>query len=413
MDACSQEIKPLMTVADALARIMACIVPVQETETRRLDSALGRVLAQPLFSPVNIPLDRNSAMDGYAVMTDDFKDGPVPLHIIGSAWAGQPFTGQMQAGQCVRVFTGAVLPASADSVIMQEQVRVEGATACFQGDLKSGQNVRAAGEDVREHTLLLPSGEKLRAGHLALLAAAGMAEVAVLRRLKVIHFSTGDELITAGEPLVTGKVVDSNRYLLQGLLADPAYQVTDGGILKDDLQRMLVRLDAAAHDFDVIITTGGASVGEADYIREVLAHLGRVEFWKIAIKPGKPMAFGRIGGCHFFGLPGNPAAVMVTFQQLLAPALRRLSGQAVGEKIRLRATCTTALKKSPGREEYPRGFLYQDADATLQVRSAGHQGSHSLSSLAAANCLLVLPAECTGVAVGESVVVEPLWTGFQ
>ncbi len=413
MDICSRDYKPLLTVAEALARMMSSIRPIQEAEIVGLGGAMGRMLASTLVSPINIPSDRNSAMDGYALMSHDIQDSPFQLEIIGTASAGKPFQGKILTGQCVRIFTGAVAPVPADTVIMQEQVHTEGGIAYFQGGLKPGQNIRAAGEDVRENTPLLPAGKKLLAGDLALLAAAGIGDVPVTKRLRVIHFSTGDELVAVGGSLASGKIYDSNRYLLHAALAQPAYQVTDGGILADDPKLLQAKLGAAAQDFDAIITTGGASVGEADYVKDVLARLGRVDFWKIAIKPGKPMAYGQIGRCHFFGLPGNPVSVMVTFQQLVVPALKKLSGAADHLNFRMLATCTSTLEKSPGREEFQRGFLSQDVDGGLQVRSTGKQGSNILSSLAAANCLVVLPAECAGVMAGDRVVVEPIWAWFQ
>jgi len=413
MDVCSKNPKPLLTTAEALARIMSSVKPLQETEMVGLDAAMGRVLADNLPSPINLPFDRNSAMDGYALMSHDIQDSPFQLEITGDARAGEPFQGEMSAGQCVRIFTGAVVPVPADTVIMQEQVRVDGGVAHFQGGLKPGQNIREAGEDVRENALLLAGGKKLLAGDMALLAAAGVVAVPVVRRPRVVHFSTGDELVAVGKPPASGKVYDSNRHLLRALLADPAYQVTDGGILADDPKLLQAKLGAAARNFDAIITTGGASVGEADHVKAVLARLGQVDFWKIAIKPGKPMAYGQIGRCHFFGLPGNPVAVLVTFRQLVAPALKKLSGAAGHVNFRLLATCTSTLTKSPGREEFQRGFLSQDVGGGLFVRSAGKQGSNILSSLAAANCLIVLPTECAGVAPGDQVIVEPIWAWFQ
>lgn len=406
MDVCSREAKPLLTVADALARVLAAIEPMSLTESIGLDNALGRILGEPVFSPINLPYDRNAAMDGYALHSGDIGEQAFTLEVIGTSWAGEPFSGTLSRSQCVRIFTGAVVPKQADTVIMQEQVRVDGDSAIFPGRLKPRQNIREAGEDVREGELLLEPGKKLAAVDLALLAAAGISQVEVKKRPGIIFFSTGDELLPLGEAPSSGKIYDSNRYLLRGLLADAVYQVTDGGILPDDPQVLEETLANAAQAYDAIITTGGASVGEADYIKDLLTRLGRVDFWKIAIKPGKPMAFGAIGGCHFFGLPGNPVAVLVTFQQLVAPALRRLAGALASRPLRLKATCTTPLKKSPGREEFLRGILTQAEDGGLQVSANAKQSSHILSSLAAANCFIVLPVDCTGVAAGEPVIVE-------
>ncbi len=410
MDVCSQERKPLLSLAAALSNISAAIQPVNGSETITLKDALGRVLSAAIHSPINIPYDRNAAMDGYACAGKELNGQPVTLTLAGTSWAGRPFQDALQAGQCVRIFTGAVVPDGADTVIMQEQVQVDGETIQFPANLKPQQNVRAVGEDVGQGQALCAHPKKLTAVDLGLLASAGIADVPVKRQLKIAFFSTGDELAALGEPLAAGKLYDSNRYLLNGLLADPCHAVADGGVVADDPKQLEDTLRAAAEKHDVLITTGGASVGDADYVQEVLARCGQVHFWKIAIKPGKPLAFGKIGGCYFFGLPGNPAAVMATFQQLVAPALRQLSGAPAAHPLRLAATCTTALKKSPGRLEFQRGNLSQNADGELIVASAGNQGSHVLSSLSQANCFIVLPSECAGINPGERVIVEPFST---
>ncbi|MDD5275369.1 MAG: molybdopterin molybdotransferase MoeA [Methylovulum sp.] len=407
MDLCSQERKPLLSLAEALANISAAIQPVNESENLALKNALGRVLSAAVHAPINIPYDRNAAMDGYACASAELTGQPVTLTLAGTSWAGRPFQGALQAGQCARIFTGAVVPAGADTVIMQEQVQADGESIRFPANLKPLQNVRAAGEDVKQGQVVCAYPKKLSAVDLGLLASAGIADIPVKRQLKIAFFSTGDELAALGEPLVSGKLYDSNRYLLNGLLADPCHAVVDGGVIADDPKQLEDTLRAAAENCDVLITTGGASVGDADYVKDVLARCGQVNFWKIAIKPGKPLAFGTIGGCYFFGLPGNPAAVMTTFQQLVAPALRQLSGAPALHPLRLAATCTSALKKSPGRLEFQRGNLSQNADGELLVASAGKQGSHILSSLSEANCFIVLPSECAGISPGEQVTVEP------
>jgi molybdopterin molybdotransferase len=310
----------------------------------------------------------------------------------------------------VRIFTGAVVPDFADSVIMQEPVKVTGERIELPADTVPLQNVRLAGEDVSQGAELLSAGKKLTAMDLALLAAAGVAKVSVTRRLRIAIFSTGDELTAVGQPLSSGKIYDSNRYLLRGLLTDPAYCVTDGGVIADNPQELKARFLAAAANHDVLISTGGASVGDADYIREILAECGTVDFWKLAIKPGKPLAFGTIAGCYFFGLPGNPVAVSTTFSICVQPALQALSGELARQPLRISATCQSRLKKSAGRQEYQRGILSRDENGTFVVVSAGRQGSHILSSLSKANCTIVLPAECQGITVGEQVSVEPFST---
>ena len=246
----------------------------------------------------------------------------------------------------------------------------------------------------------------MNAVDLGLLASAGIAELSVKRPVKIAFFSTGDELTALGQPLASGKIYDSNSYLLSGLLTDVGYSVTDLGVIADNKQRLEDCVVAAAKDHDVIISTGGASVGDADYVKEILERCGEVDFWKIAIKPGKPLAFGKIDGCYFFGLPGNPVAVVVTFQHIVAPALKQLSGASASKPLQLIATCTAALKKSPGRQDYQRGILTQDADGEFFVATSGKQGSNILGSMSRANCYIVLAAECNGVAAGDKVRVQ-------
>ena len=407
MDLCSQEAKPLLSIAAALDRIKAAIHPVAETEKVALKNALGRVLSESVYSPINSPHDRNAAMDGYAFSSADINpDQPFTLNLIGASLAGRPFQRTLQAGQCIRIFTGAVVPPAADSVIMQEQVQADGHTIHFPAHTAAGKNIREIGEDIKQGALLCAHPKKLTAIDLGLLASAGIAELSVKRPVKIAFFSTGDELTALGQPLESGKIYDSNRYLLSGLLADPSYTVTDLGVIADNKPLLEECVIAAAKNHDVIISTGGASVGEADYIKEILERCGDVDFWKIAIKPGKPLAFGKIGRCYFFGLPGNPVAVVVTFQHIVAPALKQLSGAPTSTPLQLTATCTTALKKSPGRQDYQRGLLSQDADGDFFVASSGRQGSNILSSMSRANCYIILPMACAGVAAGDKVRVQ-------
>jgi molybdopterin molybdotransferase len=408
IDLCSRESKPLLSIDDALARIKAAVSPINSTEKLPLKNALGRVLAEPVHSPINIPHDRNAAMDGYAFASRDMAEGQAfTLDVAGTSWAGRPFQGRLQAGQCVRIFTGAVVPEQADSVIMQEYIQVQGQTIHFPADTRAQQNVRKIGEDVKQGTCLIAEPKKLTAVDLGLLASAGVDEVTVKCQIKIAYFSTGDELTALGEALEPGKIYDSNRAMLGGLLLDPAYSVTDLGVIPDNKQLLEDSFIEAAKNYDVIITTGGASVGEADYVKEILQSCGEVNFWKIAIKPGKPLAFGKIGQCYFFGLPGNPVAVVVTFDQIVAPALRQLSGVPSFKALRFSATCTSALKKSPGRQEYQRGILSQNENGEFLVASAGRQGSNILSSMSLSNCYIVLAEECKGVQAGDKVNVEP------
>jgi len=408
IDVCSLEPKPLLTVNEALQRINAAIQPIEDSEPVALKNAVGRVLSDPVHSPINIPHERNAAMDGYAFCSDACTPKqPFTLELVGASWAGRPFAGQLQAGQCVRIFTGAVVPEQADSVIMQEQVEVDGQTIHFPANAALRKNIREIGEDVKSGDLLCGQPKKLTVNDIGLFASAGIDKVTVKRALKIVFFSTGDELTPLGQTLDSGKIYDSNRYLLNGLLLDPCYQVVDGGVIADDRDVLEKTLLEAADNFDVIITTGGASVGEADYVKEILESCGEVNFWKIAMKPGKPLAFGKIGRSYFFGLPGNPVTVVTTFQQIVAVALQRLSGAPEAKPLRFTATCTTALKKAPGRQEFQRGIVTQNENGEFKVASSGIQGSHILSSLSRSNCYIILPSDCAGTEVGDKVVVEP------
>jgi molybdopterin molybdotransferase len=408
IDPCSLESKPLLSVDDALARINTAIQPIMAAERVVLKSALGRVLSEDIVSAINIPYDRNSSMDGYALSSRDIAvNQPFTLTMAGTSWAGKPFLGVLQAGQCVRIFTGAVLPDGADSVVIQEQVRANGGNITFPENIAAFQNIREAGEDVKQGGILCTRLKKLTAADIGLLAAAGIYDVPVRRKLNIAFFSTGDELMSIGQPPETGKIYDSNRYALAALLADPCYSVADMGAIPDAKQLLEATLRQTAENYDVLITTGGASVGDADYVKDILASCGEVKFWKIAIKPGKPLAFGKIGTSYFFGLPGNPVSVMVTYQQIVAPALKQLSGALTNKPLRLLATCTTALKKAPGRQEFQRGILTQDDNGYFFVSSTGQQGSHILSSMSQGNCYIILPINCKGVSCGEKVLVEP------
>jgi molybdopterin molybdotransferase len=298
------------------------------------------------------------------------------------------------------------VPAQADSVIMQEQVRADRKTIHFPANTPARQHIREIGEDIAQGGLLCSHPKKLNAIDLGLLASAGIYELSVKRMVKIAFLSTGDELTALGQPLQSGKIYDSNRYTLSGLLADASHSVTDMGVIADNKQLLEDSFITAANNHDVIITTGGASVGEADYIREILARCGEVNFWKIASKPGKPLAFGKIGSCYFFGLPGNPVSVIVTFQHIVAPALKQLSGTQDAKPMLLTATCTTALKKAPGRQEFQRGILTQDNNGDFFVGSSGKQGANILSSISQANCYIVLPTECKGIQAGDKVRVE-------
>ncbi len=399
----------LISIAEAHASIAAQVTPLGESEPCPLAHALGRTLASAVHSPIPVPAFDNSAMDGYALHPHDAaRNGPVQLTIIGSAYAGTPFDGTLAEGQAVRIMTGAALPSGADTVVMQEQVTVDGAHLSLTGPLRAGDNVRRRAEELAEGDAVLPAGHRLRPADLALLATLGVAEVRVVRRVKVALFSTGDELRPLGAPLGAGQIYDANRYGLGAELREAGAEVIDLGIIPDRREAVEAAFTQASEVADLVLTSGGVSVGDADYVQETLQRLGQVGLWRIAIKPGKPLAFGRLGSALFFGLPGNPVSAMVTFHEFVLPALRRLQGEQARHPLRLRLPVTHALKKRPGRADYQRGQLHYSEAGELQVTGLGAQGSHRLTSLSRADCLIILPPECAGVEAGALVEVEPL-----
>ncbi len=399
---------PLLPLDDALDRIEAAVPIIRGEEQIGLKAALGRILAETVRSPIDVPAHTNSAMDGYAVRSEDLPaEGNVTLRVIGTSSAGHPFAGEVGPGETVRIMTGAMLPAGTDTVIMQEHVEREGEEARIGGGHKPGQHVRHAGEDLAKGQVVLGPGRQLTPADLGSLASLGIGEIRVKRRLRVAFFSTGDELRSLGEPLEEGEIYDSNRYSLHAMLTRLGVDPIDMGVIRDRREAIEQAFLDAAAIADTVITSGGASVGEADYISETLARLGEVDFWKIAIKPGKPLAFGKVNDALFFGLPGNPVSAMVTFYQLVQPALLKQMGAEASPPLRLQAICTSDLKKRPGRTEFQRGILQRDEKGRLTVTGSGAQGSHILSSMSRANCFIVLPAENGGVRAGEEVEVQP------
>ncbi len=395
----------MLSVAQALEHIRANIHPIEGFEQRALRDALGRTLAADILSPLDVPPQPNSAMDGYALRAADVDSAP--LRLIGTALAGHPFAGTVGAGQAVRIMTGAALPDGADTVVMQEQARRDGDTVLINHTPLRGEHVRQAGEDIASGQTVLAQGRVVTPADLGLLASLGIAEVRVARRLRVAFFSTGDELRSLGEPLAEGQIYDSNRYTLFGMLQRLNVEIIDMGVVRDSREAIADAFRQAAAVADVLLTSGGVSVGDADFVKETLDSLGQVNFWKIAMKPGKPLAFGRLQNTVFFGLPGNPVSSMATFYQIVQPTLRQLMGQTATPPLRLRVPCASALKKSPGRADYQRGILEYDAGGRLVVRSTGPQGSHVLSSMSRANCFIILPAETGNIEAGNEVEVEP------
>ena len=408
---CADDYDPnSMPVEKARSHIRAFLEPVTAVERLNIRAALGRVLAEEVISPVNVPQHDNSAMDGYAVRFDDLKqDGEATLKVIGAAFAGKPFDGSVGPGQAVRIMTGAVIPKGADTVIQQERAKASGDKVAVAPVTKKSSNTRSAGEDLRKGEPALKRGQPLRPAEIGLLASLGIGEVSVYRKLRVAFFSTGDELVPVGSPLGAGQIYDSNRYTIYGMLTRLGCDVLDMGVIRDDPKAVERAFDEAAQSADVVITSGGVSVGEADYVKQILDRLGEVLFWKIAMKPGRPLAYGRIGRAHFFGLPGNPVAVMVTFYQFVRDALLYLQGQiTVAPLPTMKVTCTSAIKKAPGRTEFQRGILTRAADGQWTVRTTGDQGSGILSSMSQADCFIVLPTDAGNLPAGAVVDVQLL-----
>jgi molybdopterin molybdotransferase len=408
---CADDYDPnSMPVAKARAFIHQFLDPVRGTLRLPIRSALGRVLAEDVVSPVNVPSHRNSAMDGWALRGADLKgEGDTTLQEIGASFAGKPFAGRVGPGQCVRIMTGGVVPEGADTVVMQERAKASGKSVAFAPGQKTGQNVREAGEDLKAGSVALRKGRIIRPSELGLLASLGVGEVPVYRPLRVAFFSTGDELKSIGTALGEGEIYDSNRYTLYGMLTRLGCEVLDMGVVRDDRKLIESAFNEAAANADVVITSGGVSVGEADFVKEMLGNLGEVVFWKIAMKPGRPLAYGKIGAAHFFGLPGNPVSVMVTFYQFVRDALLELSGVNPVEPIpTFTATCSARLKKAPGRTEFQRGILTRTPDGTLSVKPTGEQGSGILKSMSDANCFIILGDATGNVEAGTQVEVQLL-----
>ena len=406
LPSCEDEYDPgLLSVETALARIADSVAPIQDIEVVALREALDRVLGADVHSPVNVPNHTNSAMDGYALRFEDLDRER--LTVVGTAWAGKAFAGAIGSGECVRIMTGAVMPEGADSVVMQEHVERQGDEIRVASGQRQGQHVRKAGEDLSVGDRALQAGRRLLASDIGMVASLGIGELPVKRRPRVAFFSNGDELRSIGQTLALGDVYDSNRYTLHGMLSRAGMVFNDLGVVRDDREKIKDTFLRAASIADVVITSAGASVGDADFVKDVLDEIGEVNFWKIAMKPGRPLSFGKIGNSLFFGLPGNPVSVMVTFYQFVLPALKRLSGETAWMPLRLRARTTDRLKKKPGRTEFQRAMLSQDENGDLVVSTTGDQGSGILSSMSQANCFVILPIDSAGAQIGDQVIVEP------
>ncbi len=393
-------------IGDAQQRLTDSLLPMQQSEVVDLLKLPNRVLAEHCSSSVDLPLFDCSAMDGYAFCLANVKF-PGELKLVGVSYAGAPYVGQVNVGECIRIMTGAMLPSDCDTVVAQENVLVNDELVEFTSVPVNGENVRHQGEEIRSGDLLIETGTRMDAGEVSLLANTGHNAAKVFSKIKVGIFSTGDEVVEPGETLEPGCIYDSNRYALMSLLSQLAVDVFDLGTLPDDEVVVKQRLIEAAGNVDVLITSGGVSVGDADYVTKVVAECGKLNFWKISVKPGKPFAYGELEGVPFFGLPGNPVAVFVSCYQLVVPALKRMMGMtdtSTGPLFKVKILHD--LKKSPGRTEFQRGKLVAGENGELSVESTGMQSSAALSSLVRGDCFIVLSKQCSGVAKGEYVNIQ-------
>lgn len=403
---CADDYDPnAMSVTQARQYIQQFLSPVQETETLSIKESLGRTLAADVISSMNVPGHNNSAMDGFAFRHAEAQQ---PLKVAGIAFAGKPFTGILPPGGCIKIMTGAVIPAEVDTVVMQEQTTTQGEMITLTKVPPVGANIRLTGEDIAIGQTVLSRGHQLQPADMGLLASLGIAEVQVYRRLKVAFFSTGDELVSVGQPLQAGQIYDSNRYSLWGMCQALGVEMHDLGNVADDPAALENMLLTAAAKHDVVMTSGGVSVGEADFMKQLLAKHGQVLFWKINMKPGRPLAYGKIGQSHYFGLPGNPVSTMVTFYQFVQTALKHLMGANGIPTPTFQVECVDTIKKAPGRTEFQRGILFKDGPH-WKVKTTGGQGSGILSSMSQANCFIVLDEPTGTLEAGSLVEVQPFY----
>ncbi|APX06279.1 bifunctional molybdopterin-guanine dinucleotide biosynthesis protein MobB/molybdopterin molybdotransferase MoeA [Vibrio campbellii] len=406
--ACCDTLSPaFLSVVQGQEKILSLVNTVSETEACKIEDAYGRVLADHVVSPVNVPQYTNSAMDGYAIRGDDVERES--YQVVAEVMAGHAYDQPLEVGQAVKIMTGAPTPINGDTVVMREQASQDGDTVTFNGaSIKTGQNVRQAGEDLAIGNDVFTAGTRLASPEMGMIASLGFGEANVFRKLKVAVFSTGDEVQAPGTEQKANSIYDSNRFTIMGMLEKLGCEILDFGILEDNEQLMIEALENASAQADVVMTSGGVSVGDADYIKLALDKLGQIDFWRINMRPGRPLAFGQINDKPFFGLPGNPVAVMVSFINFVEPALRKMQGEQGWKPLKVSAIATENLRSRQGRTEFSRGIYELDETGRLTVRTTGKQGSGILRSMSEANCLIEISPAVDTVKAGESVTIIPL-----
>ncbi|HCE2206049.1 TPA: bifunctional molybdopterin-guanine dinucleotide biosynthesis adaptor protein MobB/molybdopterin molybdotransferase MoeA [Vibrio parahaemolyticus] len=406
--ACCDTLSPaFLSVVQGQEKILSLVNTVSEIEACKIENAYGRVLAEDIISPVNVPQYTNSAMDGYAIRSDDVDRDS--YQVVAEVMAGHAYDQPLQVGQAVKIMTGAPTPLNGDTVVMREQASQEGDKVTFNGaNIKAGQNVRQAGEDLAIGSDVFTAGTRLASPEMGMIASLGFGEANVFRKLKVAVFSTGDEVQAPGTEQKANSIYDSNRFTIMGMLEKLGCEILDFGILEDNEQLMIEALENASAQADVVMTSGGVSVGDADYIKLALDKLGQIDFWRINMRPGRPLAFGQINNKPFFGLPGNPVAVMVSFINFVEPALRKMQGEQGWKPLKVKAIATENLRSRQGRTEFSRGIYELDDTGRLTVRTTGKQGSGILRSMSEANCLIEISPAIDTVKAGESVTIIPL-----
>ncbi|HAS6484444.1 TPA: bifunctional molybdopterin-guanine dinucleotide biosynthesis adaptor protein MobB/molybdopterin molybdotransferase MoeA [Vibrio parahaemolyticus] len=406
--ACCDTLSPaFLSVVQGQEKILSLVNTVSEIEACKIENAYGRVLAEHIISPVNVPQYTNSAMDGYAIRSDDVDRDS--YQVVAEVMAGHAYDQPLEVGQAVKIMTGAPTPLNGDTVVMREQASQEGDKVTFDGaNIKAGQNVRQAGEDLAIGSDVFTAGTRLASPEMGMIASLGFGEANVFRKLKVAVFSTGDEVQAPGTEQKANSIYDSNRFTIMGMLEKLGCEILDFGILEDNEQLMIEALENASAQADVVMTSGGVSVGDADYIKLALDKLGQIDFWRINMRPGRPLAFGQINNKPFFGLPGNPVAVMVSFINFVEPALRKMQGEQGWKPLKVNAIATENLRSRQGRTEFSRGIYELDDTGRLTVRTTGKQGSGILRSMSEANCLIEISPAIDTVKAGESVTIIPL-----